>query len=75
MAVGQNQWDPILGKVNSPPILVYFSGWIGMFTGGTKCDQVFQVDSSNHGVLRSPCPEPQVSRSNETRRVACVWLA
>ena len=23
MAVGQNQWDPILGWVNSPPILVY----------------------------------------------------
>ena len=21
LAVGQNQWDPILGKVNSPPIL------------------------------------------------------
>ena len=24
----------MLGQVNSPPILVYFSGWIGMFAGG-----------------------------------------
>ena len=29
MAVGQNQW------YGAPPTLVYFSGWIGMFTGGT----------------------------------------
>ena len=32
-AVGQKPWDTIL--VGAPPILVYFSGWIGMFTEGT----------------------------------------
>ena len=30
MAVGQNQWYHF--GVGAPPILVYFSGWIGMFT-------------------------------------------
>ena len=35
MVVGQNQWDPNLGVFGAPPILTYFSGWIGMFTGGT----------------------------------------
>ena len=33
MAVGQNQWDPILGYVNSPPILEPIAVGIGMFTG------------------------------------------
>ena len=32
MAVGQNQYYHF--EVGAPPILVYFSGWIGMFTGG-----------------------------------------
>ena len=26
MAVGQNQWDPIVGTVGAPPISVYLSG-------------------------------------------------
>ena len=33
VAVGQKQWYHF--GVGAPPILVYFSGWIGMFTGGT----------------------------------------
>ena len=33
MAVGQNQRYHF--GVGAPPILAYFSGWIGMFTGGT----------------------------------------
>ena len=32
MAVGQNQRSHF--GVGAPPMLVYFSGWIGMFTGG-----------------------------------------
>ena len=35
MAVGQSQWDPILGKVNSPPVLERILLGIGMFSGGT----------------------------------------
>ena len=33
--VSQNQWDPILGWVNSPPILEPILLGMGMFTGGT----------------------------------------
>ena len=33
MAVGQHKWDHF--GVGAPPILIYFSGWIGMFTKGT----------------------------------------
>ena len=33
LAVGQNQWYHF--GVGAPPNLVYFSGWLGMFTGGT----------------------------------------
>ena len=35
LAMVQNQWDPILGSVNSPPILEPILVGIGMFTGGT----------------------------------------
>ena len=31
MAVGQKQWYHV--GVGAPPILVHFSGWIGMLTG------------------------------------------
>ena len=30
-----NNGNCIFVGVGAPPILVYFSGWIGMFTGGT----------------------------------------
>ena len=33
MGVGQDQWYHF--GVGAPPISVYFSGWIGMFTEGT----------------------------------------
>ena len=33
LAVAKHQWYHF--RVGAPPILVYFSGWIGMFTGGT----------------------------------------
>ena len=38
MSVGQNQWDPILGKVNSPPILepILVVGLNRMFTGANQ---------------------------------------
>ena len=34
VAVGENQWDPILGWAHLH-FRTYFSGWIGMFTGTT----------------------------------------
>ena len=36
MAVGQNQWYHF--GAGAPPVTVYFSGWIGMFSGGYDLD-------------------------------------
>ena len=33
LAVGQNQWDPVWGRCTTH-FRTYFSGWIGMFSGG-----------------------------------------
>ena len=35
--MGQNQWDPILVGLGefTTRLRTYFSGWSGMFTGGT----------------------------------------
>ena len=44
MAVGQNQWDPILGKVNLPPILepILVVGLNRMLTEGSPRQESLQ---------------------------------
>ena len=44
LAVGQNHWCHV--GVGAPPMLVYFSGWIGMFTGATEFWLLTQANCS-----------------------------
>ena len=76
MAVGQNQWDPILGWVNSPLILVYFSGdrdvhwWYGPLTRG----HVYVCVSFWFSVSFKPTPERVPSKMVHPHGARSVWV-
>ena len=48
--------------MNSPPILVYFSGWIGMFTGGTIWILTLAKSAQDISFLRESAPLVQGQR-------------